>query len=238
MAEGIAAAGGQRVDSGVHDDPEHAPAPDPDRAPKGWTWDRTGRHWKPKVRGPVIAALRGRERQAPDARGTGDSSDPGVRPDPGAEADGDPGFPGFPADERDPDPGWAGDGAGPQAAETFRVDRETRADIKALIALAYTIPGETLPLLDPYCFGPLAEEETGTAIISAVSDIVCGSPRVARWAASAAGLMPWIKLGMALKPVAVASFHHHVLKDIEVEIDRETREINVTKHDWTMFTAA
>jgi hypothetical protein len=234
MAEGVAAAGGQRVDSGVHDDPDHAPAPDPVRAPKGWTWDRAGRHWKPKVRGPVLTALRGRDRQDPGGPAAGPDPDGGAEPVPG-----DPGFPGFGVgDERDPDPAWAADGSETRPIVTFTVSAETRADIKALIALAYTIPGETLPLLDPYCFGPLGEEETARSVIGAVSDIVCGSPRVARWAASAAGLMPWIKLGMALKPVAVASFHHHVLKDVEVAVDRDAREMTVTKRDWTMYTAA
>lgn len=229
MAEGIAAASGQRIDSGVHDDPDHAPAPDPVKAPKGWTWDRSGRHWKPRVRGPVIAALRGHDRQAPAGRPDTAAAEPDPREQPGEPGD---------HDFRDPDPAWAAGDSETRPIETFSLTAADRADVKALIALAYTIPGETLPLLDPYCFGPLGEEETGTAIIGAVSDIVCGSPRVARWAVGAAGLMPWIKLGMALKPVAVAAFHHHVLRDIEVQVDREAREMTVTKHDWTMYTAA
>jgi len=122
--------------------------------------------------------------------------------------------------------------------ETFRVDAETRADIKALIALAYVPVGETLPLIDPYCFGPLGEAKTADGVISAVSDIVCGSPRVAAWAASAAGLMPWIKLAYALKPVAVNVLHHHVTKSVEVEVDREAREMTVTRRDYTMYSAA
>src|SRR5712664_2142990 len=200
MAEGVAGAGGTVITDGVFDDPEHQPAPDAAKAPKGWTWDRENRHWKPKVRGPVLAALRGRERQVPDDRRADGGPDRDGTPGDGAGQE--PAAGEAPDVYRDPDPAWGAGDRETTPIDTFTLDRETRADIRALIALAYTIPGETLPLLDPYCFGPLAEEDTAKGVIGAVSDIVCGSPRVAKWAASAAGLMPWIKLGIALQPVA------------------------------------
>lgn len=230
MPEGLATAAGDVIGEGVYDDPEHPPSAD-ECARLGWdkgaTWDRRNRRWKPKVRGPLLPPLRGRAQQQDESpEGTpAAGDDDGQGPAAG--------------DYRDPDPSWGADapGGGP-APEPFRVDSETRKDIKALVALAYTIPGEALPLLDPYCFGVLEEEETTKGIVTAVSDIVCGSPRVARWAASAAGLMPWIKLGIALKPVAVAALHHHILRDVEVEIDRATKTMTVSRQDWAQYPAA
>lgn len=231
MPEGVAAASGQVVGEGVYDDPEAPPPPDV-CARLGWdkgpTWDRTNRRWKAKVRGPLLTAIRGHEpQQDPEAGEVVDAEIVDDGPD-------------DPYGNRDPDPSWqAGSSTETRSLpESFKVDAETRADIKALIALAYTIPGEALPLLDPYCFGPLAEDDTANGVISAVTDIVCGSPRVAKWAASATGLMPWIKLGMALKPVVVASFHHHVLKDVDVEVDRKAKTMTIAKRDWSQFPAA
>lgn len=219
MAEGVASASGTVVAEGVYDDREHPPPPDPVKAPKGWTWDRKEQFWKPRLRGPALVQ----------------------QPGPAAHQDPLPDDSSAPADERpgrDPDPGWARDTVPAGPAEQWELTAADRADIKALIALAYTLPAESLPLLDPYCFGPLGERKTGENIIDAVSDIVCGSPRVARWAASASGLMPWLKLSIALKPVAVAALHHHILRDVEVELDRAAKTMTVAKRDWAKYSAA
>ncbi len=201
----------------VHDNREHEPAPSAE-APRGWTWNRTARSWKPKVRGPVLW------------EGHTDSPPEGLHLMQDTE-----GFGGS-APEPDPEPSWASEPGKPD--EKFTVTAEVRADVKALVALCYTVPAETLPLVDPYCFGPLGERKTATGIIDAVSDIVCASPRVAHWAQSANGLMPWIKLAFALKPVAVNVLHHHITHSVEVEIDREKREMTVTERDYSQFTAA
>lgn len=219
MAEGVASAGGAVVAEGVYDNRDSPPPPDPVRAPKGWTWDRGEQHWKPRLRGPVLPQQGQQQDQPPAA----DAEDTGG---------------GAGRQQQDPDPGWMRPGADQQPdGDQWSLTDTDRKDIKALIALAYTLPSEALPLLDPYCFEPLQEKDTAEGVISAVSDIVCGSPRVARWAASAAGLMPWIKLGIALKPIAIASLHHHVLRDVEVELDRENKTMLVTKRDWSMFKA-
>lgn len=205
----------------VHDDPERPPEPAPG-AEKGWTWSRTEHRWQPKRRGPVLWQPGQQQGELRQPEGIV-VNPPELAPPDGYEL------------RRDPDPGWQTE---TRPIETFQLTADTRADIRALIALAYTVPGEALPLLDPYCFGPLADKDTGTGIIDAVSDIVCGSPRIAKWAASASGLMPWIKLGKALSPVLVAVFHHHVLKDIETKVDRKAKTVEVTKRDWSEYTAA
>jgi hypothetical protein len=209
MAEGIATAGGAL--SAVHDDPDRPPEATAD-APRGWTWNRKERSWKPRVRGPLVYDA---QPSAP--------ADEAPQDDPESYGP-------------DPAPSWASDPAPP--GEKWEIDSEARADIKALVALAYTVPAETLPLLDPYCFGPLDEKKTANGVIDAVSDIVCGSPRVAKWAVSASGLMPWIKLGVALKPIGVNVLHHHITKSVEVEIDRDSKTMQITHNDWAQYPAA
>jgi hypothetical protein len=217
MAEGFVSADGT-AGTAVHDNREIEPAPSAE-APRGWTWNRQARSWKPKVRGRILW-FEGNTDSPPDA----------VRDDV-QDTDG------FAGGTPDPEPSWMAEPDPPRPPD-FQPSREQRADIKALVALCYTIPAETLPLVDPYCFGPLAERDTAVGVIDAVSDIVCASPKVAKWAASASGLMPWIKLSFALKPVGLNMLHHHLTKSVEVEIDRKAREMTVTERDWSQFSAA
>lgn len=223
MAEGVAASDGSISDTGIGDGRPPEPPADPVLAPKGWTWDRKSRDWVP------------RKRAAP---GVSAGAEPGAGPvPPGDYEPGDDaplGVTGLPGG--DPDPGWMGEGQ--PTIKPFELDRETRNEIHALVALLYAVPAETLSLWDPYCFGPLEDDKTTRDVTKAVSDIVCASPRVAQWAVSAAGLRPWIKLAIALKPVAVAALHHHILRDVEVEVDRKKKEMIVDKRDWSQYPAA
>lgn len=215
MAEGFVTASGASG-AAVHDNREHEPAPSAE-APRGWTWNRAARSWRPKVRGVVLWHDDG----APADDGD-DESSPQVT---GA----------FSGSTPDPEPGWMSDPA-PQA-EKHAVSASDRADIKALIALAYLPLSEGLSTLDPFCFGVLTERKTATGVIDAVADIVAASPRVSQWALSATGLSPWIKLAVALRPVASNFVAHHVTRRVEVEKE-EDGTITVTERDFSMFTAA
>lgn len=221
MGEGFTAGDGT-TGAAVHDNPDHQPEASAD-APRGWTWNRRMRRWQPRVRGKVIFQESGTTvvLRSPEAAG-----DPGPGSTAGPEA----------VSTQDPPPSWASDPAPP--AEQWEPDDETRTDIKSLIALCYTVPAEALPMVDPFCFGPLTEKKTANGVIDAVSDIVCASPRVAKWAASKTGLMPWIKLGIALKPVGLNVLHHHVTKTVTVEVDRENRTMEITEKDWAEYPAA
>jgi hypothetical protein len=217
MAEGFVSADGT-AGIAVHDNREIEPAPSAE-APRGWTWNRQARSWKPKVRGRILW-FEGNTGSPPDA----------VRDDM-QDTDG------FTGSTPDPGPSWMDEPA-PPAVDKFQPDPRQRADIKALIALLYTVPAETLPLADPYCFAPLQERDTATGVIDAVADIVSASPTVAKWAVSASGLMPWVKLAIALKPIAVNVLHHHITHSVEVEVDREKREMTVTENNWSQYSAA
>lgn len=217
MAEGVADASGMIRDSGVGADgrpPE--PAPDPVLAPKGWAWDRKAKDWVP------------RKRAAPGTTGEGD--EPAGAP---SQQQYEPGeFVNAPGAEGDPAPGWQQPGA-EYEPEPVVITADDRKEIHALVALLYAVPAELLAVADPYCFEPLGERKTAGDITAAVTDIVCQSPKVARWAASAAGLRPWIKLAVALKPIGLGVLHHHILRDVVVELDRENRTMDVQQQQWS-----
>lgn len=231
MAEGVADSSGNIRDTGVSESRPPEPPADPVMAPKGWTWDRKTRDWVP------------RKRAAPTSSG---GAEPGAAPNPAYRDAEDERHLQQLADEfnaqveaGDPDPGWFRDEQQPGDDEPlFEVDAAGRRDIHALIALFYTVPAELLVVADPYCFEPLGTKKTTDDITAAVTDIVCASPRIAAWAASASGLMPWLKLAVALKPVGLAALHHHILRDVEVKVDREKKEMEITERDWSKFPAA
>lgn len=224
MPEGVAASSGQVVSDGVHDDPERAPAPDPVKAPKGWTWNRSARRWAPKVRGPVLAP-----------------PEPQYGPEEGQQEyvqdclDGEE--PGEWEQRRDPDPAWGQ----PEGAETRKVaekivlSEEDKKNAKAFIALLYGPLAETLYQLDPYCFEPLDKNASG--VIDAINDCVLASPKVAKMVSNGF-LVPYIKLANALFPIAKNVAHHHVLKTVKVDLDRENRTMTVAKADWSQYKAA
>lgn len=210
-------ADGETTGTAVHDNREHEPAPSAE-APRGWTWNRAARRWQPKVRGRVVWEAHA---DAPPEQ----LHEGGVQDNEG-----------YAGSTADPEPGWISEPAPP--AEQYRPSAADRADIKALVALLYTVPAETLPLVDPYCFGPLSQKQTTNGVVDAVTDIVSGSPRIAKWAVSASGLMPWVKLAIALKPIGVNVLHHHITHKVDVEVDRENHEMIVTERDWSQYSAA
>lgn len=208
-------------------------------------WDAKERNWRPKkTRGRVPNdQARGRSPRKKQSGSKGPrqvARQPlAVAPDP-VDADVLEQLLAEEAEQYDPPPAWqeepgetpAAAAAGPGPGDTMR------ADIKALIALTFTIPTEPLALLDPYCFGALTEDDTAAGVVDALTDIVCASPKVAAWAASAVGLRPWIKLGIALKPVAVSAVKHHFTRSVEVAVDREAMTYTVKKRDYSEYTAA
>lgn len=231
MAEGVADSSGIVRGGGVGDSRPPEPAPDPVLAPKGWAWDRKAHDWVPRKRAAPVPGGGGGEPGAAPNHAHRDAEDERrlqqLADDFNAQVD-----------AGDPDPGWLRDDSPAPPDEPFVVDAGARSDVHALVALLYTVPAEGLSLVDPYCFDVLNDEGTTRGITKAVTDIVCGSPKVARWAVSASGLYPWVKLAIAFKPVAVAVLHHHILRDVEVEVDRENKELLVAHRDWSQFPAA
>jgi hypothetical protein len=217
MAEGVADSRGNIAGGGLGEEgrpPE--PAADPIKAPKGWTWDRRGHEWVP------------RKRAAPSAAGQdGSGNGPGAAPPDGDQAAEQAGG--------DPPPAWQRDevqDAAADAAPPFELTGDDRADVQALIALLYAPIAEPLAEVDPYCFGSLAEAGTVEDMTGAITDIVARSERISKWALSATGLMPWVKIATILRPVGVAVWRHHIVHSVEVDLDREARTMNVRAREW------
>lgn len=140
----------------------------------------------------------------------------------------------------DPAPAWqteANDApVSPSSSEKAALALKT--EVSSWIALAYSIPVDTLATIDPFCFGALQEPETAHNVVDALSDIVMGSPRVAEWIGSHMGLAPYIKLGVALKPVIINGWRHHVTHSVQVEVDRENMTYAVQQRDYSQYPAA
>lgn len=226
MPEGFTA--GEGITHGVHDDPDASPPPGPD-APRGWTWDRKGRHWTARQRGPVLWTAEGA------AAGT----------EPDAAADADAAVPG----KRDPAPAWQrDDGSKPGAGDDGKkpwdpksVSAEVKDDIGGMLGLAAAIVLPAAEHADPHCGGALADNFD--RIVEKAIPLICRSERVVKWMqAEGGGFMDWIGLGIALAPVGRAVAEHHILKTVEVveEKDEATgRTIKIAQPvDFSLYTAA
>ena len=214
MAEGLLAPGG-KIAGGIHDDPDSPPAPDAS-AVRGWTWNRKGRNWMPRQRGPVLF----QDLPRPGRDSSPDGSD-GLRQGSDSPAAAGTG----PGPDRDPEPGWMRDDSDskPKAPsfDPSKVSREVRDDISGMCGLVGMALLPPLVRADPVCGGAFAENFD--RLVEKAVPLICRSERVVRWmTADMGGLGDWIGLGVALAPVAGAFMQHHVLKTVEVaEVENE-----------------
>ena len=211
--------------TGIHDDPDRPPPPDAQRAPKGWTWDRKGRAWKPKIRGRKIPtpepASTPPEHPAgdPGPAGVDGPAGPGTDPDPPYLRGGDEGQ----DHEREPGP----------AADDDRipfddVPQQVKDDIAGLAGLVGTPILAMLRSLDPYCGTVLAENYE--PIVDAALPLICRSSKIVRYfAEDKADWLLWGKLAMALKPVGQAILQHHIFRTVVVDRDPATGIVTVVR---------
>jgi hypothetical protein len=221
MAEGVAsAATGQVVAEPVYDNPDAPPPPDPQQAPKGWTWSRTGKRWVARAR--YAAGL----------------TPPPPPPEPTAAPQQQT------APGRDPDPGWMAEGApaAPAVWDAASVPAAVKDDIAGMLALLYSIPADFLITVDPFCFGALNENLAAT--VDATVPIICRSKTAVEFITGASGLILWIKLAATLRPFLVAVWQHHVIHSVSLaaETDEATGEatgrVTVQRQDYSAYTAA
>src|SRR5215469_858153 len=214
--------------TGIHDDPDHPPAPDLERAPKGWTWDRKGRSWKPRVRGRRAVGADSPPVQSPDPRPAGDvpgpdaarSSGPGTSdPDPAYMNAGD-------EDQGDEDARPAGGDEGPLRFD--EVPQQVKDDIAGLAGLVGAPILAMLRTLDPYCGTALAENYE--PIVDAALPLICRSRKIVRYFTDDhADWLLWGKLAMALKPVGQAILQHHIFRTVEVAKDPATGIVTIVR---------
>ena len=90
-----------------------------------------------------------------------------------------------------------------------RVTALTRRDVEAKIRFVLHPAGQVWSARDPVCGGTFAVQEP--EVSSALAEIVCDSPDLLAWfTGPAGGFMKYFRLVMALQPVGLAVWAHHV----------------------------
>ena len=248
---------GQSLFSRKRASSDEPPADDPVKAPYGWMKDKKTGKWRPRKswggagrNGRKVAGQPGgattpdglaRKTTARKRPAKGRSSEPlrMVEPlaedDAGSSQEDDDLSPFLGAD---PAPSWHDDDAPNLPVSPDDGKTDLRTEVESWIALGWSLPADVLATIDPYCFGPLVDDQTGPLIVSCFADIAMQSPKVAAFIADKAGLMPYIKLGFAFKPVVANAWRHHISKKVEVEVDREQMTYTVTPKDYSQYPAA
>jgi hypothetical protein len=121
-----------------------------------------------------------------------------------------------------PPPGWARRGAKAKdkparsaaPAAPARAVKALRGELEARLALLLSIPISTAAALDPVCGGAAADQLD--SIVRASVPLMMQSAQIVEWFTKGATFLLWIDLAVALQPVALAVYHHHVAGDVMV----------------------
>jgi hypothetical protein len=133
----------------------------------------------------------------------------------------------------DPDPARLPPAATVVSSAT--VTRAVQRDIAGKTAFWMLILADTWALADPYCARALGEAVPNIARKAA--PLLCQSPQLVEWFSRASGFMQVTELLMAMKPVAVAIFAHHVTRSVQTKGADGARQAE-QKADWSAYTAA
>jgi hypothetical protein len=99
-----------------------------------------------------------------------------------------------------------------------RVTPKLRADIGAKIGIMLEIPGRVWQARDPICGGTFLQQRPD--ISDALTAIVCQSPDLIEWFTGVGGgFMLWLNLIMAVQPVAVMAWAHHIAHTVALPPD-------------------
>lgn len=225
MPEGVAVAG-QVTAGGVHDDPD-APPPASQHAPKGWTWDRGSKSWKPRQRGPQVWQPGADSHPYPPTAPGGVAA--AVMNQFGQQEQ----FPHDPpaGDPRDPAPSWMAEDAKEPAAAPLRLEDVPQAvkdDIAGLAGLVATPILAMLASVDPYCGGAL--KDAFGDVLDATLPVICRSERIVRYfTEDTADWLLWGKIALALGPVGKAVAEHHIFRTVQVSRDPATGQVTILR---------
>ena len=114
------------------------------------------------------------------------------------------------------------------------VPRAVQRDIAGKTAFWLLMMAETWAIADPYC--ARAFGEAVPSIARKAAPLMCHSPQLVEWFSRASGFMEVTELLMAMKPVAVAIFAHHVTKSVRTP--KRGEDAPKQKADWSAYTAA
>lgn len=129
-------------------------------------------------------------------------------------------------------PGWAGQsprakGQRPQSEQPRKpVTKAVRDDVTGKLTLLLSPLAMGWQMADPYCGGALAEN-LDSIVIKAVP-LLCMSPAVVEFFQKSSLIWALFELTVALQPVGVAVYKHHVRRDVNEmgqRIDRQGRVV-------------
>jgi hypothetical protein len=97
----------------------------------------------------------------------------------------------------------------PSPKAKVRVTAGLRKDVHAKIRFVLLPAGQAWQARDPLCGGTFVAQEPD--ISDALADIVCDSPDLLAWfTGPAGGFMKYFRLAMALQPVGISLWLHHI----------------------------
>ena len=94
--------------------------------------------------------------------------------------------------------------------QQFIVPRGVKADVEGKLAFMLTMTATAWSLADPVCGGALAENAAN--ITKSVTPLILQSPGIVAWFQKTSNVMLYINAIMAVAPVAIAVFNHHIVK--------------------------
>lgn len=113
-----------------------------------------------------------------------------------------------------PPPGKGKPGKAPRGA--VRVTAAGRKDVAAKLQLMLFVPGQVWATRDPYCGGTFVQQLPDT--VDALTDIICDSADLYAFFTGPGGsFMKYLKLILALQPVGVVAWQHHIAHAITDE---------------------
>lgn len=120
--------------------------------------------------------------------------------------------------------------SGPTKARkpTGRVTAAQRKTVKDGCELMLTALAGTWALRDPHCGG--AALDAADPVAARLVPIICRNPRWLEWFTEGDGLMDYLGLAIALRPVASAVWGHHVT-------GKAGREVEQDAADYAAYTA-
>ena len=90
--------------------------------------------------------------------------------------------------------------------------KKQKEDIEGQVGLVLTFASMLWAAADPICAGAVAEN--ADQICEKMIPIICKSPRVVQFMLSNGGLLDWLGLAIALKPVVQTALQHHIFHSI------------------------
>lgn len=134
----------------------------------------------------------------------------------------------------DPPPGQLRD-TRPRGAHA-KVTAAVRKDIEAKVGIMLEVPGRVWEARDPLCGGTFVEQLPATR--AAFASLVCDSPDMVAWFTGVGGgFMKWLDVLIALQPVGLVMWGHHVAHTIETPGEHDDQAGEPQLHDGQAYAA-